>query len=359
MIKTYGERGDSYLGRRVKHELMIDHTGIISSKNIPCEAEFLLENVDLKFDGPDENYRPWMEFSGYVKTLTGDFPCNIREIDFSEKKRFDARFRYDFSDDELAELAKKGLFSKDYVDRGLNEPDIFFKGNILEFPVLVDVNILKDKDGPKHAVFVDINSRHYIEIDAKSSGYTDGFAQHYADLEEVKQKEREENEEMFLQTDEYIERIGDIELLDTIPENSYMLSMDDEYDMPLYTSEIDEEREMSLFEKYNIEEEVNERNEKYRQGVKRQAEQYKAEQEAKATETALEQEERIEEKEEAIEDNGRLLDIDLSEPDEEKRKKERKREQIAKQQQVQRINLTMENMGVEEETLDINDFEFM
>lgn len=365
MIKTYGERGDSLLGRRVKHEIATNNNGIISSKNIPCESKFVLEHTELRFDGPEENYRPWMEFTGYVKSLTGEFPCNIEEIRFSDKKRFDACFRYDFSDDELADLAKKGLFSKGYIERGLNEPDIFFKGNELEFPVLVDVNIVKAKDGPQHAVFVDINSRHYIEIDAESSGYTDGFAQHYADLKEVKEKEAKENQEMFMQQEEYIESIGDIELLDVIPENSHMLSFDEKYGDDAYDMGIDEENEISLFDKYGIKEDVDERNQKYEEELQQQEQQYKEEQKAKATENAIEQEKEIE-KEEAfaalyeentestIEDDDRLLNIDMSDLVEIKEEKEqaaqRKRAHIARQQQeeIQQIEIPIyESMGVD------------
>lgn len=377
MIKTYGERGDSLLGRRVKHEIAINNSGIISSKNIPCESKFVLEHTELRFDGPDENYRPWMEFSGYIKSLTGEFPCNIEEIRFSEKKRFDSCFRYDFSDDELCELAKKGLFSKGYVERGLNEPDIFFKGNELEFPVLVDVNIVKSKNGPQHAVFVDIQGRHYIEIDAESSGYTEGFAQHYADLQEIKIQEAKENQEMFMQQEEFIESIGDIELLDVVPENSHMLAFDEKYGDDMG---IDEENEISLFEKYGIKEDVDERNQKYEEELQLQEQQYKEEQKAK--ENAIEQEKEIE-KEEAIaalykddiessiEDEDRLLNIDMSdlvEIKEEKVKAEqRKRAQIARQQheEMQKIEIpTYESMDLdalleelsEEEEFNINEF---
>ena len=45
MIKTYGGRGDSLLGRRVKHEIATNNNGIISSKNIPCESKFVLEHT--------------------------------------------------------------------------------------------------------------------------------------------------------------------------------------------------------------------------------------------------------------------------------------------------------------------------
>lgn len=372
MIKTYGERGDSYLGRRVKHEMLTNHQGIISSKNIPCEAEFILENVDLKFDGPEENYRPWMEFSGYVKRLIGEFPCHIEEINFSEKKRFDTRFRYDFSNEELAELAKKGLFSREYAERGLNEPDVFFKGNQLEFPVLVDVNIIEANNGPQHAVFVDINSRHYIEIDANSSGYTEGFAQHYADLEVIKQKEAEENDELFIQSEEYIETIGDIELIDTIPENSYMLSLEEESDLFEYDMDIDKEQEMSLFEKYNIEQDVEKRSEKYQHDIKERAKEYQAQQEAKAIEVAMRQENDT--NEEAVflaettekETSDRFFDIDLSELDEDIRKKQKalkRKAYVAEEQQkeIQKIDISMESMGVdqEEKVIDTNEFDFI
>lgn len=357
MIKTYGERGDSWLGRKIKHELKVTEKGIISSKNIPCESEFVLENTELRFDGPEENYRPWMEFSGYIECLRGNFPCGIEEIKFSEKKRFDSRFRYDFSNDELAELAKKGLFSKGYAERGLNEPDIFFKGNVLEFPVIVDVNILKDKNGPHHAVFVDINNRHYMEIDAISSGYTEGFAQHYADLGQIEQLE-EENQDKFIKTD-YIEKIGDIELLDIVPENSHILSLDDEEDDDIYDMDIDIEEEISLFEKYNIEEDVNERNRKYEKYMLQRAQEYQIEQEALS-----EAEQEVVSNE--TKEDGRLLDFDISIPETDKRKQivKKKRQNIAEQQQkeIQQMNEVLENMQNEMEEVQqfsADDFDFM
>lgn len=348
MIKTYGQRGDSFIGRRVKHSMALNENDIVSGKNIPCESTFVLENTELKFDGPEENYRPWMEFSGYIKELHGDFPCDIKEIQFSEKKRFDARFRYDFSDMEIAELAKKGLFSRGYVERGLNEPEIFFEGNELDFPVLVDANVVKDNKGSNHAVFIDIQSRYYIEIDAESSGYTDGFAQHYADLEEVRLKEAEENKEMFIEHDEQIETINDIELLDTVSENSHILTLEDENE-----TEINEENEVSLFEKYGIEKEAYKRNQEYQKELKKRAREYQ-----------MEQATIIEEKQQLYnEKTDNLLNIDISNTDiEEKRNKYRQKltqkSQIAEKQKNE-IKKAVSDLENEDMKIDESDYDFI
>lgn len=359
MIKTYGERGDSYMGHRIKHEATSENMGIISSKNIPCEAEFVLDNTELKFDGTENNYRPWMEFSGHIKNLMGDFPCDIREIEFTEKKQYDARFRYDFSDEELAELAKKGLFSTEYVERGLNEPEIFFSGNVLEFPVIADVNVLKDKNGPNHAIFVDIQNRHYIKIDANSSGYTDGFSRHFADLEEIKAMENEHEEDMFLQNERFMEQIGNVELLDKTSDPHHIFEEDVEESDFSFDTDISNEIEMSLFEKYNIEQEVNAMTAKYQEDLKKQEEKYQAEKEK-----AAEQEQPVEE--DAVQnDNTDLLNIDLSGGSDSKQKYKqaqiaRRQQEAAQKEEYDQEEMTIEDFEIESDLVqDISDFEFM
>lgn len=212
---VYGLNKRSLLGNRVDKD---ENTS--KKTNLLCEALFRTTNTNIKFDGPDCNFRPWLELTGKIEKLYAEFDENLTEIQFSEKNPCDARFRYDFSEIELSELAQKGFFSREYEEKGLNVPAIFQEEQVLELPLFADVNLVQD-DNLKVA-FVDIKERNYLVTDALASGYQDGFAQYFADLKEVKLQEEINFEQLEQKSEkEVVEIAENLQLLDFTQQNDY------------------------------------------------------------------------------------------------------------------------------------------
>lgn len=163
----------------LKGRLAGDHLSQVASKlasvdvaradNIPCEAHVVMSSVGME-SRYDESclfpYRPYLVMNGEVRALVGDIHEGVDGLAYVAGSGPQVRFVYDFTDDELAALAAKGLFSP-----GFDVPALFCD-TTFELPVTVNVEVIEPAcEGEAPVVFAGIARPMCIEVDAKSSGY--------------------------------------------------------------------------------------------------------------------------------------------------------------------------------------------
>lgn len=150
----------------------VDDASITRMSGISCEGDVISSEVFLAFrDSWDKKYpnRPYLHIVGKCNSIKGALPYNISKISFGENNGIDVDFIYEFTDAEIAKMASKGLFRKEFKC-----PGIFFN-NDFELPVKCEFMIIKPQDeNDLPIVFAQIMNPHCIEISAKTSGYTLG-----------------------------------------------------------------------------------------------------------------------------------------------------------------------------------------
>lgn len=145
-------------------------------QDVECNADIYPSQAFLEFrTGFDrENpHRPYMHIMGECRgirkadgtPLYGD----VTELSFEENAGIEVDVFYEFSDDELADMVKKGMYR-----RGFECPGIIRESE-LEIPVYCELRVVEPQfEGDVPILFANIEDRHTISIDEQSSGYTFG-----------------------------------------------------------------------------------------------------------------------------------------------------------------------------------------
>lgn len=142
-----------------------------SNKDIPCWGDVFVEDVNLLYGNETHDHRPYLKLRGYVNRLYGEFPYGITEVDFGlgdiGEAKPDVELNYNFTDDELAILAQKGLFNK-----GFEIPAVLTEQEFKELPLECDVlSVPPERQGDVPLLFIGINSAYEIPLNSKNSGY--------------------------------------------------------------------------------------------------------------------------------------------------------------------------------------------
>ncbi len=177
----------------------LDQSLIHKAQDIDCLAEFVPEHAALKWSSPyDELYpnRPYMAIEGKITSIKFEpntaIPSDIDKLAFEEDKGIDVCFVYDFSDDELADMVKKGLFRK-----GFKCPKIMTERVMTDMPVKCDfVSVQAPSVAP--IIFASVQNEKGIEIVSQTCGYV--FGEYFENVEK-KVDERNENVRRILSLD--------------------------------------------------------------------------------------------------------------------------------------------------------------
>lgn len=141
-------------------------------RDIECVADVFTSGAILHFkSGTDSDYphRPYLHFIGECRRLTGDLSNGVKELEFKEQKGIPVDMFYEFSNQEIAEMALKGLFNQ-----GFECPDIFID-NMIEVPVRTTLCVVatsQPEDVP--IIFADIVDRKGVDITEATCGYRFG-----------------------------------------------------------------------------------------------------------------------------------------------------------------------------------------
>lgn len=185
-MKVNVQRMDSHLSRIAKIRF---NDKLDEQNNLECEGEVFVTNTFLGYD--EQNmHRPYLRLLGDVKSIKGKFPCGVTEAVFSDNHTCPkVDYRYNFTNEELAELCNKGLF-----DNGFKCPDIFNE-NVFELPMTCSIRAVtpeESTDAP--LLFINIDNQYNLETSHESSGYS--IAKYFEEVkpEDVKQKDLNEVE---------------------------------------------------------------------------------------------------------------------------------------------------------------------
>ena len=138
-------------------------------EGLAAEIGVLVDSVELKHRGKDENYRPYLHMVGQLRSVTPaeDLPFGITEVTYSPGNGEKVDAYYEFDDEQLVALASKGYFNSTFV-----VPEQI-TGIEWELPATVDVLVLAPSEAQTDApvVFTQVRDIADLEIDLVSSGY--------------------------------------------------------------------------------------------------------------------------------------------------------------------------------------------
>lgn len=134
--------------------------------------------------------RPYLLLSGFVRNIDGDFISDIKSMKFDDLNKIPVEIWYEFDNDQLADLVKKGLYELNF-----EIPKIIM--NDYEVAVNLDLMVLKstlDKETP--IIFADIQDKYNIEMTKENSGYD--LVEYF---EKVKIKEHSKDDDVLVYED--------------------------------------------------------------------------------------------------------------------------------------------------------------
>lgn len=156
---------NSVLGRTAM--VRMDDKLNIEESNIMCEGNVFVEQAYMAQDyKPVGLSRPYIRLIGYVKSIRGNFPYDVGEVTYDARQTQPVEYRYDLTDDELSDLASKGLYNDNF-----DCPDAF-KMNEFILPIscaVVSVPPTDEQDLP--LLFVTVNNPYDLHTSSAASGY--------------------------------------------------------------------------------------------------------------------------------------------------------------------------------------------
>lgn len=121
-------------------------------------------NAHIQFDSYDEaRYRPYLQLDAEIHGGRGSLGNDITEFLYREDDRLNRSIRYDFTDDELSLLVKKGLYYPDF------EVPSLFTDTEFEIPVEMDITEVELND--KRLVYASFDMISDLQTDSEKSGY--------------------------------------------------------------------------------------------------------------------------------------------------------------------------------------------
>ena len=150
-------------------------------------------NAYIQFDSYDENrYRPYLQLDAEVCGGNGFKIDDIDGFVYREDDKLNRSVRYDFTDEELSILVKKGLYQVDF-----QVPELFTDTDF-EIPMTMDLVVVKTSE--HRIVYADYDMVSDFTTNSEISGYdlVQYFADQQVDLDLAKSNEVElENETGF------------------------------------------------------------------------------------------------------------------------------------------------------------------
>lgn len=138
-------------------------------KDLPCYGDITVTNAYMGANSwydRDNPGRPYMHLVGECDSIRGDMPYGVSELTFENSKGIPVDFIYEFTNDELANLVQKGLYS-----RGFACPDILYQ-SVMEMPITCDLTVVRPQmSGDIPIIFADIKNKDHILTNSEQSQY--------------------------------------------------------------------------------------------------------------------------------------------------------------------------------------------
>ena len=143
-----------------------------NTEGVPCEGNIYASNVFLganSWQDKENPGRPYMHIMGECREIKGVMPYGVTELTFEEGKGIPVDIFYEFTDDELSAMVKKGLFKP-----GFECPEEMYT-NVLEMPLTCNFTAVAPQAGSDVPIlFADIANKQYIVTNSEDCGYTFG-----------------------------------------------------------------------------------------------------------------------------------------------------------------------------------------
>ena len=144
---------------------------------LDAQIGVLVDSVELKHRGKEENYRPYLHVVGELRSITPaePLPYGITQVTYSHGQGEKVDAFYEFDDEQLVALAAKGYFSPSFT-----VPDQL-TGIEWELPARADALVLTPSGDQADApvVFMNVHRIADLEIDLASTEYD--LAAYFAD----------------------------------------------------------------------------------------------------------------------------------------------------------------------------------
>lgn len=187
--------------KKIQGRLFTDHLSHIADTllhdevkmvdDVKCLCTFNSTAAGLYYGNKDNMHRPYLQLSGHISSIAGNFPCDVGEITFGDNTVDnpgpDVTFQLEFNQDELAHLCKKGLFTKAFTC-----PDIFID-NEFTMPLNCKCKYIEPTDkSDVPLLFVDIKNQHNIQMNAFDTGYA--LADYFEDVSQLTAEQTFDND---------------------------------------------------------------------------------------------------------------------------------------------------------------------
>lgn len=137
----------------------IRHHGTVSASLVVVPY-----NAYIQFDSYDEaRYRPYLQLDAEIYGGRGALGNDITEFAYREDDRLNRSVRYDFTDDELSILVKKGLYYPDF-----EVPSLFTD---TEFEIPMDMQVTEIELNGNRLVYASFDLLSDLQTDSEKSGY--------------------------------------------------------------------------------------------------------------------------------------------------------------------------------------------
>ena len=140
------------------------------------------------FDEVDPG-RPWLHLRGEAVHIAGDLPCGVKALTFEEHHGIPVEVAYDFSDEQLAELVRRGLYRTGFA------PEETLVAELVQFPVFVEVSsVAPTAQNDVPVLFVDIEDR--CALVATQDDCDTDFVAAFPDFSTVEQVAQDEDSDI-------------------------------------------------------------------------------------------------------------------------------------------------------------------
>lgn len=165
----------------------LDDTQVARFDNVPMNATIVTDSAFMAFRSPwDRDYpnRPYLHLMGQLRALKGTLPYGVNDAVYDKKGPRVDMF-YEFTNDQLANLVKKGLYEK-----GFEVPDLI-KNAELELPVSCNVAVVKPNSEVQFPlVFAHVDGLRDMTLTNQNSGYNlETYFENVKDIEAQRQNQ--------------------------------------------------------------------------------------------------------------------------------------------------------------------------
>ncbi|MFJ5740095.1 hypothetical protein [Streptomyces microflavus] len=140
-------------------------------EGVTAQLGVMVESLDLKHRGKEENYRPYLHITGELRSVTPPktLPFGISQLTYSPGQGEKVDAFYEFDDQQLVVLAGKGYFTSRFAVPEQVTGIEWELSATADMLVLAPSGAQTEDDTP--VVFTQIHGIGGLEIDRESSGY--------------------------------------------------------------------------------------------------------------------------------------------------------------------------------------------